>query len=96
MEAAEGRLAPLLDQKGKPADQESFRSVHCIGDYERAFTVVLQRQAKRGQKELDFGDDTEQAPVDDEFETEPRLDRQGRPPPGGPMAQNKVDSTPPR
>ena len=66
----------------------------------------------RGHKELDFGDDAEQAPVDDEFETvdyvyhaigsrgattEPRLDRQGRLPPGGPMAQNKVDSTsPPR
>jgi len=110
MEAAEGAWQPLLDQKGKPADQESFRSVHCIGDYEQVFTVVLQRQAKRGQKELDLEDDTEQAPVDDGFETvnyvyhaigsrgattEPRLDRQGRPPPGGPMAQNKVDSTPP-
>ena len=48
MEADEDAWQPLLDQKGKPADQETFHSVHCIGDYEQAFTVVLQRQAKRG------------------------------------------------
>ena len=31
--------------------------------------MVLQRQAKRGQQELDLGDDAEQAQADDEFET---------------------------
>ena len=45
---------PLLDEHGEPTHQQSYRTTHCIGDYEHAFTLVIQRQAKRGQMCFDL------------------------------------------
>jgi len=46
---------PLLDKTGNViSGQETYRTSHCIGDYEKAFTVVIQRKAIRGQVALDI------------------------------------------
>lgn len=46
---------PLLDRKGDAiAEQSTTRTQHVIGDYEQAFTVVVQRKRLKGQMELDI------------------------------------------
>lgn len=51
---------PLINKKGADAaNQDTCRTVHCIGDYEKAFTLVVQRMRIKGQTELDLeGDNT--------------------------------------
>ena len=47
---------PLLDQQGTPiSGQETYRTSFCIGDYEKAFTLIVQRNALQGQASLDLG-----------------------------------------
>ena len=47
--------APLVDKNGKEnAYQDTCRTVHGIGDYDKAFTLVIQRKRLRGQAELDL------------------------------------------
>ena len=49
---------PLMNKKGeKVANQDTCRTVHCIGDYEKAFTLIIQRTRIKGQAKLDLDDD---------------------------------------
>ena len=49
---------PLLDKKGNPInDQETYRTANCIGDYEKAFTLVIQRKIIKGQINIDLDAD---------------------------------------
>jgi hypothetical protein len=49
---------PLMSQKGNAiTNQETCRTVHCIGNYEQAFALVLQRSRIKGQSQLDLNDD---------------------------------------
>lgn len=46
---------PLLDKQGKPVTgQHTVHIPHWISDYEKAFTLVIQRQRLQGQAELDL------------------------------------------
>ena len=46
---------PLLDKKGKAiSGQDTYRTSCCIGDYEKAFTLIIQRTAVTGQASLDL------------------------------------------
>jgi len=45
----------MLNKKGEAINgQDTLRTVHCIGDYEKLFTLVIQRKRIKGQAELDF------------------------------------------
>ena len=47
---------PFLDKKGEAVSgQETYRTSFCIGDYEKAFTPIIQRTAVIGQTSLDLG-----------------------------------------
>ena len=59
---SESDWQPLLDKKDQPiSGQDTYRTSFCIGDYEKAFTLVIQRKAIKGQVNLDLGseDDSE-------------------------------------
>ncbi len=44
---------PLVDKKGKAVKgQDTYRASFCIGDYEKAFTLVIQRKVIKGQVSL--------------------------------------------
>lgn len=46
---------PLCNRKGEViTGQDTYRTVHCIGDYEKAFTLIIQRKRVKGQVELDL------------------------------------------
>jgi len=46
---------PLMDKKGQAiSGQDTYRTSFCIGDYEKAFTLVIQRKALKGQTCLDL------------------------------------------
>lgn len=46
---------PLIGRNGKPiANQWTCRTTHCIGDYETAFALVIQRKPMKGQMSLDL------------------------------------------
>jgi len=46
---------PLINKKGMAiSGQETYRTSFCIGDYEKAFTLVIQRKAIQGQTSLDL------------------------------------------
>ncbi len=46
----------MLDKKGKAVSgQDTYRTSFCIGDYEKAFTLIIQRTAVIGQTSLDLG-----------------------------------------
>ena len=52
---------PLLNREGQAAsDQEICRTSFCIGEYEKAFTLIIQRKAIQGQTNLalDSADDS--------------------------------------
>lgn len=54
---------PLIHGNGELSQsQQTCRLVHCIGDYERPFTLVVQRKRLKGQASLDLG----QSPDDQE------------------------------
>jgi len=47
---------PLLDKQGKAINgQQTYRTSFCIGDYEKAFALIIQRKALKGQTSLDLG-----------------------------------------
>lgn len=49
---------PLLDKKGEPvAGQDTYRMAHWIGDYEKPFTLVIQRKRIKGQIALSLETD---------------------------------------
>ena len=51
--ASDSDWQPLLDKKGKTiCGQETCRTSFCIGDYENAFTLIIQRKAIQGQASL--------------------------------------------
>lgn len=53
--ASDSDWQPLLDKQGEPiSDQSTYRTSFCIGDYEKAFTLVIQRAALKGQASLDL------------------------------------------
>jgi hypothetical protein len=46
---------PMLNKKGEAIKgQDTFRTVHCIGDYEKPFTLIIQRKHIKGQAELEL------------------------------------------
>ena len=46
---------PLFDQQGEAVcGQDTYRTNFCIGDYEKAFTLIIQRTALSGQASLDL------------------------------------------
>jgi hypothetical protein len=42
---------------GEISGQETYRTVHCIGDHKKAFTLIIQRKRIKGQAELDLDAD---------------------------------------
>ena len=53
--AGDSDWQPLIDKKGKAIrSQETYRTSFCIGDYEKAFTLIIQRKALKGQASLDL------------------------------------------
>ena len=48
----------FTDKIGQPIEDESLcRMVFCIGEYEKPFTLIVQRRAIKGQEELDLDND---------------------------------------
>lgn len=46
---------PLLDKQGEVIDgQHTYRTSFCIGDYEKAFALIIQKTALKGQASLDL------------------------------------------
>ncbi len=53
--ASDSDWQPLLDKQGEAiSGQDTYRTSFCIGDYEEAFTLVIQRTALKGQASLDL------------------------------------------
>lgn len=53
--ASDAGWQPLLNKQGKAiSGQETYRTSFCIGDYENAFTLIIQRKAIQGQASLDL------------------------------------------
>ena len=53
--ASDSDWQPLIDKKGKAiSGQATYRTSFCIGNYEKAFTLVIQRKALKGQASLDL------------------------------------------
>ena len=54
LDARESDWQPLLNRNGKPSKGcSTYRTLHCIGDYDQAFTVVVQRTEIKGQLDLE-------------------------------------------
>lgn len=53
------KWVPFCDKSGDVIEnQHTFRSSHCIGKYEKPFTIVIQRTKVSPQKTLDLGDES--------------------------------------
>ena len=53
--ASDSDWLPLLDKQGEVmGGQDTYRTSFCIGDYEKAFTLIIQRTALKGQASLDL------------------------------------------
>lgn len=53
------KWAPFYDKSGNPVEgQSTLRSSHCIGKYEKAFTIVIQRTQISQQQSLDLDDES--------------------------------------
>ena len=53
--AQEEDRQPLPDRQGKAIkDRQTYRSSHCIGDYQTPFILIIQRTAIDGQTDLDL------------------------------------------
>ena len=51
----QGDWKPFTSKEGTGiGHQETYRTTHCIGDYEKAFTLIIQRTRIKGQAELDL------------------------------------------
>jgi len=62
--AKESDWQPLLNKKGEEIEnQDTLRIHHWIGDYEKLFTLVIQRKRIKGQTELDLADQNNQQEV---------------------------------
>ena len=61
---------PILDNSGKATGQSTSRTVHCIGDYEKSFCLVIQRQAKTGQLEIELEDVNNEIGANDEYQNQ--------------------------
>ncbi len=52
---SESNWQPQLDKKGGIVNGEAtYRTTHCIGDYEKPFTLIIQRKITQGQADLDL------------------------------------------
>ncbi len=52
---------PLMNKKGEEiSGQDTYRTVHCVGDYKNAFTTIVQRKRIKGQGELDLDNNGEE------------------------------------
>ena len=46
---------PMLNRQGEAIKgQDTFRTIHCIGDYDKPFTLIIQRKQLKGQAELEL------------------------------------------
>ena len=61
---------PILTNSGKATGQSTYRTVHCIRDYEKSFCLVIQRQAKTGQLEIDLEDAANETGASDEYQNQ--------------------------
>ncbi len=50
----------VLDKEGQPTTMHAHRTTHTISDYEKPFTLVIQRTPKSGQGQLDIDCDTDE------------------------------------
>jgi hypothetical protein len=54
----------FIDKDGQPVEnQQTYRTSHCIGNYEKAFTLIVQRTKITGQVEIDLDDETSENEV---------------------------------
>lgn len=52
---SEAEWQPLMNKEGDtPTGQDTYRMAHWIGDYEKPFTLVIQRKPMKGQVDLDL------------------------------------------
>lgn len=67
-DSAPEKWVPFCDKAGEVVEnQHTLRSIHCIGEYEKPFTVVIQRTKASNQKTLDLGDESSSS---DELKTD--------------------------
>ena len=63
-ELKESDWQPLTNKNGNAiADQDTYQTVHCIGDYEKAFTLIIQRTRIKGQTELALTSDSSEEEI---------------------------------
>ena len=67
---ADADWQPILDHNGKATGQSTYRTVHCIGNYENPFCLIIQRQAKTGQLEIELEDDINEIEASDEYQNQ--------------------------
>ena len=67
---ADADWQPILANNGKATGQSTCRTVHCIGDYEKSFCLVIQRQAKTGQLEIELEDVNNEIGANDEYQNQ--------------------------
>ena len=67
---ADADWQPILDNSRKATDQSTYRTVHCIADYEKSFCLVIQRQTKTGQLEIELEDDINEIGTKDEYQNQ--------------------------
>ncbi len=62
--ASDSDWQPLIGKQGEAiSGQTTYRTSVCIGDYEKAFTLIIQRKAIKGQANLDL--DSQESSVRD-------------------------------
>ena len=67
---ADADWQPILNHNGKATGQSTYRTVHCIGNYENPFCLIIQRQAKTGQLEIELEDDINEIEANDEYQNQ--------------------------
>ena len=67
---ADADWQPILDNSGKATGQSTYRTVHCIRDYAKPFCLIIQRQAKTGQLEIDLEDANNEIGASDEYQNQ--------------------------
>ena len=67
---ADADWQPILSNSGKATGQSTYRTVHCIRDYEKSFCLIIQRKAKTGQLKIDLEDATNDVGANDEYQNQ--------------------------
>ncbi len=63
---SETNWRPMIHRNGEVSQsQQTYRMLHCIGDYDQPFTLVIQRIPLKGQASLDLDDADGQEQLED-------------------------------